>query len=207
VPLRRAIVATLILGGLRIGELCALCCAHVDLAHRVIRVIDAKTPAGVRMIDIHDDLLDELAAYKHALGDRWQPTAPAFPNSRHHAHDRHAISRHVIAPSVTRADALRAEQGLPPIGQHVTPHTLRYTYIASMFAAGADQEYVAAQVGHEDITTTNRIYRYVLRRTARGEIGARRRQLLRALPPTPGGFVDAVIGIEDTMSDARDKGR
>lgn len=40
--------------------------------------------------------------------------------------------------------------------------------IASLFAAGADQEYVAAQVGHEDITTINRIYRYVLRRKARG---------------------------------------
>jgi integrase len=207
VPLRRAIVATLILGGLRIGELCGLRCAHIDLAHRVIRVIDAKTPAGVRMIDIHDDLLDELSAYKHALGDRWQPTQPAFPNRRHHAHDRHAISRHVIAPFVTRADALRAEQGLPRIGQHVTPHTLRYTYIASMFAAGADQEYVAAQVGHEDITTTNRIYRYVLRRKARGEIGARRRQLLHALPLTLDGSVDAVIGVEDTMSDARNKGR
>jgi hypothetical protein len=33
-----------------------------------------------------------------------------------------------------------------------------------MFAAGGDQEYVAARVGHEDITTTNRIYRYALRR-------------------------------------------
>jgi hypothetical protein len=76
-----------------------------------------------------------------------------------------------------------------------------------MFAAGADQEYVAAQVGHEDITTTNRIYRYVLRRKARGEIGARRRQLLRALPPIRDRSVDAVIGIEDTRSDARDKGR
>jgi hypothetical protein len=35
---------------------------------------------------------------------------------------------------------------------------------------------VAAQVGHEDVTTTNRIYRYVLQRRQRGEIG-RRRQL------------------------------
>jgi integrase len=39
---------------------------------------------------------------------------------------------------------------------------LRYTCIASLFAAGADQEYVVDQVGHEDVTTTNRIYRYVL---------------------------------------------
>jgi integrase len=56
----------------------------------------------------------------------------------------------------------------------VTPHTLRYTCIASLFAAGADQEYVAAQVGHEDVTTTSRIYRYVLQRRRRGEIGHRR---------------------------------
>lgn len=62
------------------------------------------------------------------------------------------------------------------IRDEVTPHTLRYTYIASLFAAGADQEYVADQVGHEDVTTTNRIYRYVLQRRRRGEIG-RRRQL------------------------------
>ena len=53
---------------------------------------------------------------------------------------------------------------------------LRPRCIASLFAAGADQEYVAAQVGHEDVTTTNRIYRYVLQRRQRGEIG-RRRQL------------------------------
>lgn len=181
VPIRRAIIATLTLAGLRVGELCALNCAHIDLAHRVVtRVIDAKTPAGVRTVDIHDDLLDELASYKQALGGRWQATKPAFPNRRGSRHDRHAIARHVIAPAVERANELRAEQGLPPIGQHVTPHTLRYTYIASMFAAGADQEYVAAQVGHEDITTTNRIYRYVLRRKVRGEIGERRRQLLTA---------------------------
>jgi len=37
VPLRRAVAATLTLAGLRVGELCALNCAHVDLAHRVIR--------------------------------------------------------------------------------------------------------------------------------------------------------------------------
>jgi integrase len=202
VPLRRAIIATLTLGGLRIGELCALTCAHVDLAHRVIRVIDAKTPAGVRAIDIHDDLLDELTAYKQALGTKWQPTAPAFPNRRGRHHDRHAISRHVIAPAVSRANELRAEQGVPPVGQHVTPHTLRYTYIASMFAAGADQEYVAAQVGHEDITTTNRIYRYMLRRKARGEIGARRRQLLTALPQDPSSNTDTVLGLTDNVARA-----
>jgi len=82
----------------------------------------------------------------------------------------------VTPPVLEEANRQRAKAGLPAIREQVTPHTLRYTCIASLFAAGADQEYVAAQVGHEDVTTTNRIYRYVLQRRQRGEIG-RRRQL------------------------------
>jgi integrase len=66
-----------------------------------------------------------------------------------------------------------------PIREQVTPRTLRYTCIASRFAAGADQDYVAAQVGHEDVTTTNRIYRYVRQRRQRGEIGRRRQLAMR----------------------------
>ena len=61
-PRYRAVVATLTLAGLRVSELCALNCEHVDLARRELRVLDAKTPAGVRRVDIHDDLQEELAA-------------------------------------------------------------------------------------------------------------------------------------------------
>jgi hypothetical protein len=72
-----------------------------------------------------------------------------------------------------------AKAGLPAIREQVTPHTLRRTCIASLFAAGADQDYLAAQVGHKDVTTTNRIYRYVLQRRRRGEIGRRRQLAMR----------------------------
>jgi integrase len=85
----------------------------------------------------------------------------------------------VIPPALEEAKRQRAEAGLPAIREEVTPHTLRYTCIASLFAAGADQEYVADQVGHEDVTTTNRIYRYVLQRRQRGEIGRRRQLAMR----------------------------
>jgi integrase len=175
-PRYRPVIATLTLAGLRVGELCALNCEHVDLARRELRVLDAKTPAGVRRVDIHDDLQDELAAYKAARGAAWEPGEPAFVNARGRRWTRNAIAQHVISPALDEANRERAEAGLPAIREEVTPHTLRYTCIASLFAAGADQEYVAAQVGHEDVTTTNRIYRYVLQRRGRGEIG-RRRQL------------------------------
>jgi integrase len=175
-PRFRPVVATLTLAGLRVSELCALNCEHVDLARRELRVLDAKTPAGVRRVDIHDDLQDELAAYKAARGDAWQPGKPGFLNARGKRWTRNAIAQHVIPRALEEANRQRAKAGLPAIREAVTPHTLRYTCIASLFAAGADQEYVAAQVGHEDVSTTNRIYRYVLQRRQRGEIG-RRRQL------------------------------
>jgi integrase len=170
-PRFRPVIATLTLAGLRVSELCDLNCEHVDLARREIRVLDAKTPAGVRRVDIHDDLQEELAAYKAARGTTWQPGAAALVNARGKRWTRNAIAQHVIPPALEKANVGRVEAGLPAIRDDVTPHTLRYTCIASLFAAGADQEYVAAQVGHEDVTTTNRIYRYVLQRRQRGEIG------------------------------------
>jgi integrase len=55
-PRFHPVIATLTLAGLRVSELSALNCEHVDLARRELRVLDAKTPAGVRRVDIHDDL-------------------------------------------------------------------------------------------------------------------------------------------------------
>jgi integrase len=178
-PRYRAVVATLTLAGLRVSELCALNCEHVDLARRELRVLDAKTRAGVRRVDIHDDLQEELAAYKAARGATWGSGRPAFMNARGKRWTRNAIAQHVIPPALEEANRQRTEAGLPDIREEVTPHTLRYTCIASLFAAGADQEYVADQVGHEDVTTTNRIYRYVLQRRRRGEIGRRRQLAMR----------------------------
>ena len=178
-PRFRPVIATLTLAGLRVSELCALNCEHVDLARRELRILDAKTPAGVRRVDIHDDLQEELAAYKVARGAAWQPETPALLNARGRRWTRNAIAQHVLRPAPKKANQQREAAGLPPIREQVTPHTLRYTCIASLFAAGADQEYVAAQVGHEDVTTTNRIYRYVLQRRRRGEIGRRRQLAMR----------------------------
>jgi integrase len=178
-PRYRPVVATLTLAGLRVSEFCALNREHVDLARRELRVLDAKTPAGVRRVDIHDDLQDELAAYKATRGETWQAGEPAFLNARGKRWTRNAIAQHVIPPALEEANHQRSQAGLPTIREEVTPHTLRYTCIASLFAAGADQEYVADQVGHEDVTTTSRIYRYVLQRRRRGEIGRRRQLAMR----------------------------
>lgn len=94
-------------------------------------MLDAKTPAGVRRVDIHDDLQEELAAYKAACGDTWQPGKPAFLNTRGKRWTRNAIAQHVIPLALEEANRQREKGGLPTMREQVTPHTLRYTCIAS----------------------------------------------------------------------------
>ena len=48
----RAMLATMILAGLRVGELLALRWRDVDLANGKLRVEEAKTDAGERVVDL-----------------------------------------------------------------------------------------------------------------------------------------------------------
>lgn len=60
----RPMLATMILAGLRVSEACALRWRDVDLARGRLQVAAAKTSAGVRVVDLSPDLLDELKSYK-----------------------------------------------------------------------------------------------------------------------------------------------
>jgi integrase len=86
---RRAILATLMFAGLRIGELCALRWRDVDLATGWLHVGEAKTDAGCRRVEIRGTLRDELAEVRArpqsylwgqrepALLRRWSSPSPA----------------------------------------------------------------------------------------------------------------------------------
>ena len=60
----RALLATMILAGLRVGELTALRWSAVDLANARLNVAESKTDAGRRTVDVTPWLLDELKAHK-----------------------------------------------------------------------------------------------------------------------------------------------
>lgn len=174
---RRAIIATLGLAGLRVSELCQLEQRHVHLAARKIHVRQAKTSAGVRAVDIRPRLLEELTANNAARGEV-DPAGPAFPTRTGRHRDKDNVRENVIRRAVDRANELRAHRGEPPILAHVTPHTLRRTYISFMLAAGFDLPYVQEQVGHEDPTTTLKIYAQVIRRPDRDNLRTDMRALL-----------------------------
>jgi integrase len=147
------------------------------LAKARFYVNHSKTPAGIREVDIHPRLLEELttyAAYRPpAPGD-----APAFRTRTGNRRNKDNVRLRVITPVVSRANEIRAAEDRPPIRAHVTPHTFRRTYITYMIAAGYDLPYVQAQVGHADPAVTLAIYAQVMRRADRDELKAEIRDLL-----------------------------
>jgi integrase len=174
---RRAIIATLGLAGPRVGELCALDNQDISLAKARFHIRDSKTEAGIRAVDIHPRLLDELTGYR-ASRPAAPMAAPAFPTRTGTHRDRSNILKRVVHPVLKRANELRASRDEPPILVHLTPHTFRRTYISFMVAAGYDLPYIQAQVGHEDPTTTLAIYAQILRRADRDQLRAEIRELL-----------------------------
>jgi integrase len=175
---RRAVVATLGLAGLRVTELCQLEQQHIHLTARKIHVRQAKTAAGIRAVDIRPRLHDELMAYYSARGEVADLSSPAFPTRTGKPRDKDNVRERIVRRVVDRANELRAREDEPPILAHVTPHTLRRTYISFMLAAGFDLPYVQEQVGHRDPTITLKIYAQVIRRPDRDQLRTEMRTLL-----------------------------
>ena len=82
---RRAIVATLGGSGLRASELCDVRMRDVRLHDpngARLRILDAKTEAGIREVQISPDLVEELVAHIDRLRRVGQPTDPTPTSSR-----------------------------------------------------------------------------------------------------------------------------
>jgi integrase len=91
---RRALLATLIFAGLRIGEALALRSQDIDLARGMIRVRAAKTDADVRTVNIVGALRDALSAYA-AVAKRDQ-AALVFATSTGKPHGATNIRRRLL---------------------------------------------------------------------------------------------------------------
>lgn len=183
---RRAVIATLGLAGPRVTELCQLDNKDMDLTKARFFVQDSKTEAGVRDVDIHGRLLNELQLYRAQFGAT-EIDEPAFPTLAGTRRTKDNVRLRVVDPVVARANEIRATRKQPPIHLHVTPHTFRRTYITYMLAAGHDIPYVQSQVGHLDPTVTLAVYAQLIRRPDRDQL----RQDLRAFLETPLTEADA----------------
>lgn len=184
---RRALLATLVFAGLRIGELTALRWRDVDLAGSRISVRASKTDAGVRQVDLLPALRDELAAYK-AQAPSTAPSAFVFATAAGTELIHGNIRRRVLDKTVERANEKLTAAGDVPLPEGLTPHKLRHTFASILVALGVDAGSVMDQLGHTDPGFTLRVYRHGMRRN--GDT----RETLRALV---GGVVWAAMGSGD----------
>jgi integrase len=153
----RALLATMILAGLRVGELCSLRWRSVDLARGVLTVEESKTEAGEgRRIELTPSLLEELKLHraKHKEASR---DGLVFPTLTGRQRDRNNVRSRILQPALTRANKKRNEAGLPPIA-HATNHTLRRTFASLLYEAGATPAQVMDQLGHTSAALALEVY-------------------------------------------------
>ena len=169
----RCAVLLALLCGLRLSEVCALTLDDVDFEQCTISItrglnyapelgnyIDTpKSDAGTRVIDLPAGmmaLLDANRAYQleaaHVLGDIWRG-------------DGHIVFGWDGAPLHHDTPSKQFRRFADKNGfQGVRFHDLRHTHATLLFASNIDAVAVASRLGHEDASTTLRIYAHAIRR-------------------------------------------
>lgn len=153
---RRALLATLLFAGLRLGEALSLRWHDVDLIAGVIRIRESKTPAGVRDVNLLPVLRDELRSYRAAYPDPGDSLI--FLTSTGRALNPSNVRQRIFAPAVEEATNRLSRDGKPPLPDDLTPHSLRRTFASLLFALGEPPPYVASQMGHGTPNVTLAIY-------------------------------------------------
>ena len=152
----RAIWATAMYAGLRLGELQALHWDDIDFERGIIRVrrswdrhegeVDPKSKAGTRSVPIAAILRRELIRHR---GNR---TGEGF------AFGRSADRPFSASGVVYRAYRLWRAASLEPIGLH----ECRHTFASLMIAAGVNIKALQVFMGHSTITVTLDLYAHLL---------------------------------------------
>jgi integrase len=153
---RRALIATLVFAGLRIGEALALRWADVDLARGTLTVNASKTDAGRRTVNLVPVLHAELRGYR-ARGVT-DGDALVFGTSTGKPRHRSQVRALILAKAVEKANEQLRSDGRELLPTGLTPHSLRRTFASLLFAIGETPPYVMAQMGHTTPTLTLAIY-------------------------------------------------
>jgi integrase len=161
----RVLLGMLAGAGLRIGEALALRWQNVDLATGTLHVVDAKTAAGVRSVDLTPSLRSELIVWR-ANSRHVAPADFVLPSSTGRKNNPSNLRRDVLHPAIEAANAKLAELGIAELAP-ITFHSLRRTYASLRGACGDDVAYTSAQIGHEDARFTLRVYTGATKRRER----------------------------------------
>jgi integrase len=197
---RRALLACLFLGAMRVSEAAQLQRRDVKWSRAVIHIPASKTAAGIaRDVPMHRMLFDVMSEWWSRHPDD-RPEALLFPTATGSRRDRNNIRNRVLNPSIKLAEPLLRERKSddrfptrerPTDGRrvtHVPTHAGRRTAITWWAEAGYDERDVMMWVGHEDPVLTLRLYRQARNRprdprvaAAMAEVPAKERRAPRHL--------------------------
>jgi integrase len=145
-----------VLAGLRLGELQAMRWGDVDLLRGTIRVRQAKTDAGVRIVHMLPILRRELSRYRGQLDPGREKLVFATATGRELGATN--IRIRALARSVHQANVNLQAKGCQPLPAGLTPHSLRRTFASLLFALGEPPTYVMSQMGHTTPVLTLALY-------------------------------------------------
>ena len=166
---RRAIMATLILTGLRAGELCDLRWLDVDLTNRKLYVRDSKTQAGIRVVPISGFLHEALSDYRaHAVESEY-----AFPTATGRPRNKDNLRLRVHNPVIKRANENLAKGSRPLIQPGLTPARIAPDLHQLAARSRRDVRSVMAWAGHNTPNITLAIYGQVLTNPGSREVAQR----------------------------------
>ncbi len=167
----RVSVKTILMTGMRRGELCGLNWDDIDFENRKIHIQRSysechhvgmilkcpKTTTSKRVITVPELLLDELKEYKkwydrqrELWGDRWVESGSVF------------IQRHgerIHPANIKMWVNKTCQKAMIP---HYSVHSLRHTNITLQIMAGVPISTVSGRVGHSKTSTTTDIYAYYI---------------------------------------------
>jgi integrase len=188
VGLRRPLIATLAFAGLRLGELLELYWHDVDLNRGTIRVRQAKTDAGVRIVHMLPILRRELAGYRDRLDPN--PNRRVFATRNGGSIGATNVRIRMLARAVGQANAALEADGRQPLPEGLTPHSLRRTFASLLFALGEPPTYVMSQMGHTTPGLTLSLYAREMnrrdgeRQRLKALVAAKPQQITAAAPST-----------------------
>lgn len=175
-PRWRPLVATMLLTGLRWGEVTALTVGHIDLGRAVLHVRQAwkrtgtsepqlgppKSRRGIRTVSLSGAavaILREQCAGRPS--GEWVFPGPDGGPLRHHAfYDYHWTA----AVALLAGDYCDLATRKITRGQGKRPriHDLRHTHASTLIATGVPLTHLQRRLGHESISTTSDTYGHLL---------------------------------------------
>ena len=169
---RRVICEVLGRTGIRVSELCDLKIGQLrlhDPEGARFRIPDSKTETGIREVQMTPDLIEPVIEHLDRLRRIGAPTGPEdylIPNTRGGRIDRQRVGK-IVGEAAALANEQVTARGLPPL-PHITPHSLRRTYISiALLANNFDVKWVMGQVGHADSKMTMDVYAQLEQRVER----------------------------------------